>query len=32
MPNACVGVPRNPWCPTNPISQPPYPVPGLSAM
>jgi hypothetical protein len=28
MPNPCLGVPRNPWCPTNPISQPPYPVPG----
>jgi hypothetical protein len=28
MPDPCVGVPRNPWCPNNPISQPPYPVPG----
>ena len=32
MPNPCLGVPRNPWCPTNPISQPPYPVPGSNAM
>jgi hypothetical protein len=32
MPNPCLGVPRNPWCPTNPISQPPYPVPGYNAM
>ena len=32
MPNPCLGVPRNPWCPANPISQPPYPVPGFSAM
>ncbi|MGH3563921.1 MAG: hypothetical protein ACRDTN_19620, partial [Mycobacterium sp.] len=28
MPNPCLGVPQNPWCPTNPTSQPPYPVPG----
>jgi len=28
MPDPCVGVPRNPWCPTNPVSQPSYPVPG----
>jgi hypothetical protein len=28
MPNPCLGVPRNLWCPTNPVSQPPYPVPG----
>jgi len=28
MPNPCLGVPRNPWCPNNPISPPPYPVPG----
>jgi hypothetical protein len=28
MPDPCQGVPRNPWCPTNPISQPSYPVPG----
>jgi hypothetical protein len=32
MPNPCLGVPRNPWCPANPISQPPYPVPGSNAM
>jgi hypothetical protein len=32
MPNPCLYVPRNPWCPNNPISQPPYPVPGSSAM
>jgi hypothetical protein len=28
MPDPCVGVPRNPWCPANPASVPPYPVPG----
>jgi hypothetical protein len=28
MPNACVGVPRNPWCRKNAVSPPPYPVPG----
>ncbi|HEX4586872.1 MAG TPA: hypothetical protein VH185_02765 [Mycobacterium sp.] len=28
MPNPCLGVPGNPWCPTNPTSPPPYPVPG----
>jgi hypothetical protein len=28
MPNPCLGVPRNPWCPSNPTSQPPYPVAG----
>ncbi|MGO9157347.1 hypothetical protein [Mycobacterium sp.] len=28
MPNPCLDVPRNPWCPTNPTSPPPYPVPG----
>ncbi|MGH3560500.1 MAG: hypothetical protein ACRDTN_01495, partial [Mycobacterium sp.] len=28
MPDPCQGVPQNPWCPTNPTSQPPYPVPG----
>ncbi|HWF68896.1 MAG TPA: hypothetical protein VG187_04910, partial [Mycobacterium sp.] len=32
MPSPCLGVPRNPWCPGNPISQPPYPVPGVNAM
>jgi hypothetical protein len=31
MPNPCVGVPANPWCPTNPTKQPPYPVPGKPA-
>ena len=28
MPDPCLGVPQNPWCPTNPSSPPPYPVPG----
>jgi hypothetical protein len=28
MPNPCLDVPGNPWCPTNPTSPPPYPVPG----
>jgi hypothetical protein len=28
MPNPCLGVPQNPWCPKNPKSPPPYPVPG----
>jgi hypothetical protein len=30
MSNPCEGVPRNPWCPTNPgaLKTPPYPVPG----
>ncbi len=28
MPDPCQGVPRNPWCPNNPVSQPSYPVPG----
>jgi hypothetical protein len=28
MPNPCLDVPLNPWCPTNPTSPPPYPVPG----
>ena len=32
MPNPCLGVPQNPWCPTNPLSAPPYPVPGSTAM
>jgi len=31
MPDPCQGVPRNPWCPTNPVSQPSYPVPGSPA-
>jgi hypothetical protein len=28
MPNPCLGVPGNPWCPINAASPPPYPVPG----
>ncbi|WP_293058893.1 hypothetical protein [Mycobacterium sp.] len=28
LPDPCLGVPRNPWCPNNPVSQPSYPVPG----
>jgi hypothetical protein len=28
MPDPCVGAPRNPWCPNNPLNPPPYPVPG----
>jgi hypothetical protein len=28
MPSPCLDVPANPWCPTNPISPPRYPVPG----
>jgi Periplasmic copper-binding protein (NosD) len=30
MPEPCLGVPRNSWCPTNPPARktPPYPVPG----
>jgi hypothetical protein len=28
MPNPCLDVPRNPWCPSNPVNPPPYPVPG----
>ena len=31
MANPCEGVPRDPWCPKNPISPPPYPVPGVPA-
>jgi hypothetical protein len=31
MPNPCAGVPRNPWCPQNPKTQPAYPVPGPPA-
>jgi hypothetical protein len=30
MPDPCLGVPRNPWCPTNPISPSAYPVPGAT--
>ena len=28
MPNPCLGVPQNSWCPKNAKSPPPYPVPG----
>jgi hypothetical protein len=28
MPEPCLGVPRNSWCPASPKTQPPYPVPG----
>jgi hypothetical protein len=28
MPNPCLDVPHNPWCTSNTIKQPPYPVPG----
>jgi hypothetical protein len=31
MPNPCLDVPRNGWCPKNPVKAPPYPVPGSSA-
>jgi Periplasmic copper-binding protein (NosD) len=31
MPNPCLDVPRNPWCATNPVKPPPYPVPGSPA-
>jgi hypothetical protein len=31
MANPCEGVPRNAWCPKNPIAPPPYPVPGQPA-
>ena len=31
MPNPCLGVPRNGWCPTNKVVEPPYPVPGEPA-
>jgi hypothetical protein len=31
MPNPCLGVPANPWCPTNPKKPLPYPVPGTPA-
>jgi hypothetical protein len=33
MPEPCLGVPRNSWCPTNPPARktPPYPVPGAPA-
>jgi hypothetical protein len=28
MPDPCLDVPQNPWCPNNPVNPPPYPVPG----
>ncbi len=28
MPEPCLGVPKNAWCPSNPLKQPAYPVPG----
>jgi hypothetical protein len=28
MPNPCVDVPKNTWCPLNNTVEPPYPVPG----
>ncbi len=31
MPSPCLGVPRNTWCPRNPVKPPPYPVPGPTA-
>jgi hypothetical protein len=31
MPNPCLDVPRNPWCASNTVKQPPYPVPGSPA-
>jgi hypothetical protein len=31
MPDPCLGVPRNGWCPENPKSPQPYPVPGSPA-
>jgi hypothetical protein len=31
MPNPCLAVPRNSWCPNNPIKPAPYPVPGAPA-
>jgi Right handed beta helix region len=31
MPNPCAGVPRNTWCPRNPVKPQPYPVPGPTA-
>jgi hypothetical protein len=31
MPNACLDVPVNPWCPNNSSKPPPYPVPGSPA-
>jgi hypothetical protein len=31
MANPCFDVPRNPWCPDNAVTPPPYPVPGPPA-
>jgi hypothetical protein len=31
MPEPCLDVPRNPWCPRNPNKPPAYPVPGSPA-
>jgi hypothetical protein len=31
MPNPCLDVPKNPWCPGNAVRQPVYPVPGSPA-
>jgi hypothetical protein len=31
MPNPCLGVPRNTWCPRNPVKPPAYAVPGPTA-
>jgi len=31
MPEPCLAVPKNPWCPKNNDKQPPYPVPGSPA-
>jgi Right handed beta helix region len=31
MPNPCLDVPKNPWCPKNKLVEPPYPVPGSPA-
>jgi hypothetical protein len=31
MPNPCLAVPRNSWCPNNPTKPAPYPVPGAPA-
>ncbi|MDQ6811228.1 MAG: hypothetical protein M3Z95_04965, partial [Actinomycetota bacterium] len=31
MPNPCLGIPKNSWCPKNEKTPPPYPVPGVPA-
>jgi hypothetical protein len=31
MPDRCLDVPKNAWCPKNTVQQPPYPVPGSPA-